>query len=103
MKQIDEVISKKITYTKSVKKQKEYISENSMEIYGEKGARILSLFCKFKFEKETNQHYQDITVNSKRGRKIAIVAWVRVPRPYQTIKTVKQLNRYVTGTIASEV
>lgn len=35
-----------------------------MEIYGEKGARILSLFCKFKLEKETNQHYQDKTVNS---------------------------------------
>lgn len=35
-----------------------------MEIYGEKGARFLSLFCKFKLEKETNQHYQDKTVNS---------------------------------------
>lgn len=35
-----------------------------MEIYGEKGARILNLFCKFKFVKETNQHYQDKIVNS---------------------------------------
>lgn len=42
-----------------------------MEIYGEKGARILNLFCKFKFEKETNQHYQDKIVNSstKKGEK----------------------------------
>lgn len=105
MKKIDEVISEKSPPQNQLEKQKEYISENSMEKYGEKGAIILSLFCKFKFEKETNQHYQDKTVNSstKRGGKIAIGAWIRVPGPYQTIKKVMQLNRYVTGTIASEV
>lgn len=54
MKQIDEVISEKSPPQNQLEKQKEYISENSMEKYGEKGAIILSLFCKFKFEKETN-------------------------------------------------
>lgn len=47
VKQIDEVISEKSSSQNQLEKQKEYISENSMEIHGEKGARILNLFCKF--------------------------------------------------------
>lgn len=77
VKQIDEVISEKSSTQNQLEKQKEYISENSMEIHGEKGARILNLFCKFKFEKETNQHYQDKIVNSstkKEEKTIAIGA-----------------------------
>lgn len=76
-----------------------------MEIYGEKGARFLSLFCKFKLEKETNQHYQDKTVNSgtkkERGKS---PSWLgsRFPGLIKKKKKVKQLNCYVTGTIASE-
>lgn len=77
-----------------------------MEIYGEKGARILNLFCKFKFEKETNQHYQDKIVNSstKKGEKTN--RYRGLDPGSKTLSNnlkVKQLNRYVTGSIASEV
>lgn len=106
VKQIDEVIFEKSpTQNQLIERQKEYVSVNSTEIYGEKGARILNLFYKFKFEKETKQHYQYKIINSSTTKegKIIIGALIRVPGPYQTIKKVKQLNRYVTGTIASEV
>lgn len=63
--QIDEVIFEKSpTQNQLIERQKEYVSENSTEIVGEKGARILNLFYKFKFEKETKQHYQYKIINS---------------------------------------
>lgn len=104
-KQIDEVIFEKSPTQNQLIEKQEHISENSTEIYGEKGARILNLFYKFKFEKETKQHYQYKIINSSTTKegKIIIGALIRVPGPYQTIKKVKQLNLYVTGTIASEV
>lgn len=67
VKQIDEVISEKSSTQNQLEKQKEYISENSMEIHGEKGARILNLFCKFIKIKSSTQAQKKGKNNRHRG------------------------------------